>query len=78
MIEGSLFEFQADRHIDHLRRVVIPAAEQRAMIEQELALLHAGPSPRPAPLRWIGDRLVRLGERLRAGAAPTATPQPGR
>jgi hypothetical protein len=72
MSEGAWLEYQADRHVDHLRRVVIPAAEHRAMIEHELALMgKPDRAPRPAPLRWIGDRLIRIGERLREGAAPS-------
>ena len=72
MFDGSWTEFQADRQIDHMRRIVLPAAEHRAAIEHELALM-ARPdrTPRPAPLRWIGDRLIRIGERLREGATPS-------
>jgi hypothetical protein len=72
MFESAYTEFVAERQMELMRKVTLPAAEQRAMLEHELALLaREQPQPRPAPLRWIGDRLIRIGERLRQGAIPT-------
>jgi hypothetical protein len=78
MSEGAYTEYQADRQVDYLRRVVLPAAERRELIERELERM-AKPdrAPRRAPRRWLGDQLVRLGERLRQGAAPARPPALG-
>jgi hypothetical protein len=78
MSEGAYVEYQADRQVDYLRRVVLPAAERRALIARELErMARPDPAPRRAPRRWIGDRLIRLGERLRQGAAPARPPALG-
>jgi hypothetical protein len=63
--------YAMESHLKHLRNVVIPAGERRMAIERELTTLDdAQPgSVRRALTVWLGERLVRAGERLR-----TATP----
>jgi hypothetical protein len=58
----------------HAQSVVLPAAEHRAAIEGELALLR---QERPRRARWtpvwrLGKALVCIGERLQGATPPTA------
>ncbi len=49
--------------------VIYPRASQRAILERELSFLRkpAPPARRRIPSRWLGNLMLRVGERL-AGA----------
>jgi hypothetical protein len=76
---GHLLEHIGTCNAEHLRSVVLPAAERRAAHAHELALVRAagGRSRRPPLARRVGGYLVQLGEWLRAGPPPVpAGPKP--
>jgi hypothetical protein len=62
-----------------IQHYVLPVGERRLALAHELAQLldqQRPPAPRrPAPARWLGERLVWLGTQLGATAMPAARPQ---
>jgi hypothetical protein len=79
VIGGPELEYMAEKEQEYRRAVLYPRAERRMRDARELAALRQGARVRDwrrAPAGWLGERLVRAGERLRARAAPTAEQGP--
>jgi hypothetical protein len=73
----ALFSHATGSAYDLKGRVLVPSVARRAVVQHDLALgsseLHII-RVRPAPARWLGDRLVWLGEWLGAGMTPVSLP----
>ncbi|HEY7294703.1 MAG TPA: hypothetical protein VH916_06660 [Dehalococcoidia bacterium] len=71
-----------DHHVyvhleEHRLRYQQPNAAERARVEWLLLQSRARLARRHAAARWIGSRLVGLGERLQRWAEAAARPAPG-
>ena len=77
MFPGGAAEGLAQARVNELERTLRAPITHRVAVDNEVALLrHVGPvvRQRAAAARWLGARLVRLGERLQGEAAPKAVP----
>ena len=75
MFSGS-GEFRTDMEMRYLQRVVYPASVQREQWTHEVKRLRrAGPAHRrSAPVRWLGNHLVSVGQQLGGTGAVPITP----
>ncbi len=76
--DTKLFPYSTGSAYDLKGRVLVPSVARRAVVQRDLALGATEPiisRARPAPARWLGDRLVWLGEWLGAGMSPVSLPE---
>ncbi len=75
MFSGS-GEVRTDMEMRYLQRVVYPASVQREQWTHEVKRLrHAGSAQqRLAPVRWLGNHLVSVGQHLGGTGAVTISP----
>ena len=74
----NLFQLATGAAYDLHGRVLRPSVARRVVVQRELTLNSTEQAPtrtRPAPARWLGDRLVWLGEQLGAQHATWVAPQ---
>jgi len=73
MFEVHMIDAVGRSEADYARGT-LANARRRMEFEHDLKLLRAETrGQRPAPVRWLGERLIGLGERLRADPAPRIT-----
>jgi hypothetical protein len=73
-------QYMADKMHQHHQQYVLPRAEQRAMIERELSILHREQQHSSYPRRLaevIGGLMMNVGERLAGPSAPRQISRPG-
>jgi hypothetical protein len=71
----TLFSHSTGSAYDLKGRVLVPSVARRAVVARDLDLGMTKSSlgrARPAPARWLGDRLVALGEWLGARMTPAS------
>jgi hypothetical protein len=74
MFDGIMTEYMAQCEDVYRRKVVHPVAMRR---EHHARVLRECQEPRPhrrSVILWLGDQLIRLGERLRAETPPSVLP----
>jgi len=70
---GMFHDYQAQCQERYRQEVLFPAIERQAVFLRELELERARLRARhPRPARWLGARLVRMGEWLSGTAASPA------
>jgi hypothetical protein len=71
----TLFSHSTGSAYDLKGRVLVPSVARRAVVQADLAAgggTVSGARIRPAPVRWMGDRLMWLGEWLGGGMTPVS------
>ncbi len=75
MFDGLVTDYIAQVETNYRQTAVYPKAERKARHLRELRLAQTAEprAPRrPAPARWLGEQLLRVGRRLRGADAPAS------